>query len=149
MTYDSTSQTIVPSKRQSTSTGADAGGELLIIGKIFLTKLKNSERLLLGEDYLQCNSVLMVYQQIQIQGEARMLVQKRTPSGYYKVTYEDCLIAERTMQQFRGRNPASLSPFEKDAMIGALSTMVVAAGRGFLPSARVLSISEANALWLL
>lgn len=78
-----------------------------------------------------------------------MLVQKRTPSGYYKITIEDCLNAERTMQQFRGRNLASLSPFEKDAMIGALSTMVVAAGRGLLPSAKVLSISEANAIWLL
>ncbi len=68
-----------------------------------------------------------------------MLTQNRIPSGYTALPWDYCRLAEQTIHRLQRKNLASLSPNDKDALIGALSTLVVASGRGFRPSANVIS----------
>ncbi len=54
--------------------------------------------------------------------------------------YSDFQKIEYNILRFRGRSTKTLSPVDKDALIAALSTMIIASERGYRPSATVLSL---------
>ena len=73
-------------------------------------------------------------------GEMTMLVQKVESSGYTQIGTWEYRKAEQTIQRFRGRSLASLSPIDKDALIASLSILIVASGGGTRPSSSTISL---------
>ncbi len=50
--------------------------------------------------------------------------------------YEDFFKAEQTIRRFRGRNIKTLSSSDKDALIAAMSAIIIASVQGVRPSVK-------------
>jgi hypothetical protein len=57
-----------------------------------------------------------------------------------KVTWIQELRAEQTILRFRDRNLKALSPSDKDALIAAMSIVIIASAQGLRPSPSLQSI---------